>query len=124
MLIAITFLSYVQVGVEMIRLSPYEYTYFSPIIGGLPGANGNFDTDYYATCSYAAAEWLSENYRNYTNNSAPSFDAYFLLVPQLETYLPKQFGLSGTDPDFFIDFANDTNAPSHPGYRVIHVVGV
>jgi hypothetical protein len=32
----------------MARLHPHEYVYFNRFIGGLAGAVGNYDTDYYA----------------------------------------------------------------------------
>lgn len=37
-LAVLTLASYVQVVVEMRNLTPFEYTYFSPLVGGLPGA--------------------------------------------------------------------------------------
>jgi hypothetical protein len=39
----------VLAGVSAIRqLHPYEYTYFNRFVGGLTGAQGRFDTDYWA----------------------------------------------------------------------------
>lgn len=32
---------------DMRRLHPHQYLYFNELIGGLPGAHGNYDTDYY-----------------------------------------------------------------------------
>jgi Dolichyl-phosphate-mannose-protein mannosyltransferase len=33
--------------IEMVRLHPYEYTYFNRFIGGMPGAQGRFMIDYW-----------------------------------------------------------------------------
>jgi hypothetical protein len=47
-----------------IQLHPYEYIYYNSFIGGVPGAQGRFETDYWAT-SYRAA-------MNYVNGIAPA----------------------------------------------------
>ncbi|HQK70890.1 MAG TPA: hypothetical protein PL101_07245 [Bacteroidales bacterium] len=36
----------------------YAYIYFNPVVGGLKGANGNYETDYYFIGQREAAEWL------------------------------------------------------------------
>ncbi|MGE9289739.1 MAG: glycosyltransferase family 39 protein, partial [Puniceicoccales bacterium] len=38
----------VPVTISLIRLHPYEYTYFNPVVGGLKGAEGRFETEYWA----------------------------------------------------------------------------
>jgi tetratricopeptide (TPR) repeat protein len=42
----------------MIRNHPYEYMYFNQITGGLKGAYGNYETDYYYVSQTEASEWL------------------------------------------------------------------
>ena len=37
----------IDLTVTMHRLHPHEYVYFNRLIGGLAGAQGNYDTDYY-----------------------------------------------------------------------------
>lgn len=44
--------------VEMVRLHPYQYTYFNRIVGGLPGAENHFETEYWGTSHREAVEWL------------------------------------------------------------------
>jgi Dolichyl-phosphate-mannose-protein mannosyltransferase len=34
---------------SVVRLHPYESTYFNPLVGGVAGASGRFETDYFAT---------------------------------------------------------------------------
>jgi hypothetical protein len=117
-----TIASYAQVGAEMVTLAPYEYTYFSPLVGGLPGAAGQYDTDYYGTCGKAAAEWLTQNYRQYTTTPAPTIDSWSLMQPMIAPYLPTTFRESATQPDFFLSFTRYNDDLRYPGYRVIHTV--
>jgi hypothetical protein len=46
------------VVVDMIQLHPYEYIYFSDLTGGLRGAQGNFETDYWGSSFKEAMEWV------------------------------------------------------------------
>ncbi len=41
---------------------PNEYVYFNPAVGGLQGAFGRYETDYWGNCLRPAAEWLSHYY--------------------------------------------------------------
>jgi len=50
--------------VSYVRLHPYEYVYFNEIVGGLPGARGNFETDYWGAANKEAALWLGEYFRS------------------------------------------------------------
>jgi tetratricopeptide (TPR) repeat protein len=40
---------------------PYYYLYFNQFVGGLNGAYGNFETDYYYHSMQEAADWLKEH---------------------------------------------------------------
>jgi hypothetical protein len=44
--------------VELGRLYPYQYIYFNELVGGLRGADGKFETDYWGASLKEAAEWL------------------------------------------------------------------
>jgi hypothetical protein len=46
--------------VGIIRLHPYEYTYFNSLIGGTSGAFRRYETDYWLTCYKEAIENLAE----------------------------------------------------------------
>jgi hypothetical protein len=50
----------------MIKLHPYEYTYYNSFIGGTDGAFRNYETDYWLTCYKDAVEQLNKT------TSAPS----------------------------------------------------
>ncbi len=46
---------------DLMSLHPYENLYFNRTVGGLKGAYGNFDTDYWGGTYKEAIEWLKEN---------------------------------------------------------------
>jgi len=50
-----------SLGFRMMALHPYEYIYFNDLSGGLKGAAGRFDTDYWGASYREAALWLREN---------------------------------------------------------------
>jgi hypothetical protein len=50
------------VASDMARLHPYEYVYFNRwIAGGLAGAAGRFDLEYWGACQRESALWLAEH---------------------------------------------------------------
>jgi len=117
----LTLVSYALVIGEMVRMSPFEYTYFSPIVGGLSGAQGKFETDYWGTCATQAQEWLDQNYQQYTNISDPSVKIMTYQYPSDPTLLPA-FHADDTNPDFYIASTRYNLNQNFPGYKVIHVV--
>lgn len=40
---------------------PYQYMYFNEIVGGVKGANGNYELDYWNQTPRAAMEWIGKN---------------------------------------------------------------
>lgn len=51
----------VALVIPIIFYHPYQITYFNELVGGLKGAFGRFDLDYWGTSQKAAMEWLNEN---------------------------------------------------------------
>ena len=45
-------------AVSLYRLHPYGMTYFNAFVGGLAGADGNYDTEYWASSYKEAIEWV------------------------------------------------------------------
>jgi hypothetical protein len=45
--------------IGIISLHPYEYIYYNQFIGGVRGADGRFETDYWATSYREAAEYVN-----------------------------------------------------------------
>lgn len=50
----------VRTGIEYVRLHPYEYVYFNSLIGGLRGADGKYETDYWAKSNKESVVWLKK----------------------------------------------------------------
>ena len=46
----------------MLANHPNDYVYFNPAVGGLQGAFGRYETDYWGNCLRPAADWLSHFY--------------------------------------------------------------
>lgn len=69
---------------EMLKLHPHEYVYFNQFVGGLPGAFGNYDTDYYGN--------------SYKEAFAELADHLWLEDPQ--HYLEATWMVTGCIPDF------------------------
>jgi hypothetical protein len=45
----------------LVRLHPYQYIFFNRLAGGLQGAAGRFETDYWGLALREAAEWVNRN---------------------------------------------------------------
>lgn len=64
-------LKYVSVGVTLLLIAlpgrfmfanhPNEYVYFNELIGGIQGAFGNYETDYYMNSAKQCADWMKEH---------------------------------------------------------------
>lgn len=59
MTIIIVFIIYLITPI--IRLHPYQITYFNELIGGPRGAVGKYDLDYWGTSQKSAIDWLNVN---------------------------------------------------------------
>lgn len=59
--LAIAALSFVLTGVHMVRLHPYQMTFFNELAGGTGKASKNFDTDYWASSYREAMMWMRDH---------------------------------------------------------------
>ncbi len=69
---AVTVLSLLMLNTTwwMIRNHPFQYVYYNELVGGVAGAYGNYETDYWCQSPKAAMKWLIENENideNFTN---------------------------------------------------------
>jgi hypothetical protein len=120
-LVILVVVSYVFDIRDILALSPFEYAYFSPLIGGIAGANGYYDTDYWATCSKQSAEWLASNYQRYTSVSSPTVEGRPFQA-LAATYLPTTFHEDQAQPDFYIAAVRNQDELRYSSYTVIHLV--
>jgi hypothetical protein len=115
----------VQVIHDLVALHPYEYMYFSPLVGGVPGATGKYDMDYWGVCEKPSAEWLASNYTTYTDHPSPTVStpyAFEMVTP----YLPGVFrSVERTNnPDFYISITRLGRDHELPSYKIIHTESV
>lgn len=108
---------------DMRELHPYEYVYFSPLVGGVQGANGVYEMDYWNTCQKAASQWLGANYQRFTTSQHPTIQDKPISFQYL-TYLPPNFQAVQQNPDFLLDIAPFIDPQQIPQYRLIHVENV
>ncbi len=54
-------LSFSKPAIWSIKNHPYEYLYFNELVGGIQGANGQYELDYWNQTPRAAFEWLIKN---------------------------------------------------------------
>jgi tetratricopeptide (TPR) repeat protein len=50
-----------KVGAWMVKNHPYQYLYYNETVGGVKGAYGYYETDYWCQSPRAAIEWLLEH---------------------------------------------------------------
>ena len=123
-LVLLALASQIQVIKDMQDLHPYEYMYFSPLIGGVAGANGQYEMDYWGICNKPTGEWLAQNYTKYTGKQSLTVAASF--ITQLMPYLPDVFHESapGVKPDFYVSITRWGLDKQFPSYKIIHTEGV
>ena len=108
---------------DMSDLHPYEYTYFNALVGGVPGATGKYDSDYWRICSMNSAQWLANNYRQFTRKQNPTVTS-FPVPLQVLLYLPTYFSKDDSHPDFYIGSMKDGFDKRFPNYRIIHTESI
>lgn len=113
---------------DMIRLHPYQYVYYNRTSGGLPGAFGRYETDYWGQSHKEGIDWLISNYRvgapagsiRVANTAADFQTAYYLSAgsPRTARFTPvsKRQG-----PDVVLSITRWNAHLKWPG-RVLHVV--
>ena len=82
--------------VPIIRLHPYQYCYFNVLTGGVLGAEGRYETDYWVTSYREAAEWINAHTRKELPNDQQVFvlvAANSLSIACARYYLEKDIGV-------------------------------
>ena len=112
---------------------PYEYLYYNQIVGGLNGAFGNYETDYYFVSQTEASEWLID-YLEKKNNQAPlKVNATYSVLwqfrnhPEIETSYFRYEERSQSDWDYAIVVSRyvspyQLNNKQWPPDNAIHVI--
>jgi len=118
----------------MLRLHPYEYTYYNELVGGLKGAAGRFETDYWLQSYNEAADWVNLEARKFSKPVRVLVAANDLCAPcALNRFGPGvtmkttwEHGQQGTIPsdcDYYIGTTRYELAENFPESPIVHVVG-
>ncbi|MCE1197384.1 MAG: hypothetical protein LWW85_00320 [Marinilabiliales bacterium] len=92
----------------MIRNHPYFYLYYNPLVGGLKGAYGHYETDYYYHSLREGTEWLQQylkqNHGTETIQVATNFPAnwFFRNNPKVSVRFVPYTLRSQQDWDYYI----------------------
>jgi hypothetical protein len=95
-------------AVWMVRFHPNESVYFNSLTGGLKGAYGRYETDYWGNSLRAASKWVASFYETQALNRPIKVKSHvdsmlpeYYLMPELGSNLLK-CRRSDTDWDFWI----------------------
>ena len=91
----------------MMELHPNQYIYYNALVGGVRGANGRYELDYWGTSLAEAAGTLAAYVRDQDGGKPPPRPYKVLICAHPESamyFLPKEFELTWRIPegDFFI----------------------
>jgi hypothetical protein len=107
---------------SIVRLHPYQYTYYNSFAGGTRGAFRRFELDYWFTSYHEAALWLNKNAPANSNlgGDGPTYLLEMYLRPDLNLR-PK------SNPDQQYDYFLSTSRynedlTSYPSAKVIHSI--
>ncbi|MDI1466033.1 glycosyltransferase family 39 protein [Catellatospora sp. KI3] len=115
-LIGAAVLGQAEVVVSSARIYPYEYSYFSPLVGSYDRGHLNYENLYYGSCTRAAAVWMAENYQQYTDEANPTFRDENQWNTLAKADLPDNFVDIGDGQPLFRITSGEPGA----GYREIH----
>ena len=107
---------------QLVRLHPYEYIYFNGLTGGLKGAQGKFDNDYWGASFKEAVEWLKNNeikdpkkiYKIY--GSGNPYQIFYYFTPNMHWTDHLQ------DADYYLSYTRDDKQNLADPFKVIHVI--
>ncbi|HKT00754.1 MAG TPA: glycosyltransferase family 39 protein [Rugosimonospora sp.] len=117
-----------EAAISMARLHPYEYVYFSPVVGGFAGAVGRYELDYWGECDKAAAEWLAAHADQLgMSPDRPVTVAANAIETEWLQYLPHDRFTEadpGAAPDVYIWSMRERDADRWPTYRTVHEIRI
>ncbi len=110
----------------MVRLHPYEYIYANPLIGGVRGAFGRFDLDYWGSSFREAAEELQRYVAREGGVPEGHITQVAICGPWSAAliYLPPDYeAVEATDPDadFFLSTTRWMCSSLRPGREIVRI---
>ena len=123
---AVVMLSIAFVTYNLVSLHPYQYVYFNSISGGLSGAFGRDETDYWGISHQEAGEWLNQH----IEATDPEGERVYKVHQRYSRWMleeslnPERFGMwqSREGADFFVSITRFNVHKSYPEATLIHTV--
>src|SRR5262249_42366513 len=120
---------------DLVALHPYQTTYFNGLVGGVAGASGHYDTEYWASSYKEAAAWINARAREAGDRplhvlvagnefAFPCF-AHFSL-PNVQIRMVEQPGILGPLPagiDYYVALTRRRFHQNFPESPVVHTIG-
>jgi hypothetical protein len=109
-----------QTALEMKALHPYQYVYYNSLVGGLRGANGKYETDYWGAANREAVEWFNKYINNpnktyyFSTQGDPLSSAYYF---KKNMFLTDDFN----KVNYIISFTRWNSDQKYTG-KIIHIV--
>jgi 4-amino-4-deoxy-L-arabinose transferase-like glycosyltransferase len=118
---------------SLVRLHPYQMTYFNALVGGVGESYRRYETDYWVSSYKEAAEWINARTRHEApirvlvaanNRSQACFGHY--LVPEVEMATTMEPNLTGALPEKYDYYVATTRYGLHlnfPDSPIVHTIG-
>ncbi len=119
-----------------VRSHPNQYVYFNELIGGVEGAHGYYDTDYYQNSGLQAADWILENVEPIPGrkiivaSNMLGFDKYFRNdTAWIGSYYVRYNDRHTKEWDYYISYSRYISAEqlqngTWPPANVVHTVEI
>lgn len=120
---------------SLVRLHPYQTTYFNAFVGGLAGAAGRYETDYWLASYKEAIEWVNARAARRPGRTLPvlvAVDGYArdcaarFAAPEVAIHEVVEHGIPGEIPPPYAYYVSTTRYGfdrSYPGSPVVHAIG-
>ena len=116
---------------DLVRLHPYQATYFNALVGGVGEAWKEYETDYWASSYKEAMEWVDRQAERQGNqktavlvaaNSYSRICAEYYVTPRISCYFTYED--SSEEPlDYYISTTRYGWYKKYPDAPVVHTVG-
>ena len=118
---------------DMLRLHPYQYIHFNRLVaGGLPGAHGRYETEYWGASYKEGVEWIAASYHRpelgrrirVASNSYSTSTSWFLPEDRFEyvgSFGNGQRIEPGVRPDLYLTILRWNGLEKCPG-KIVHSV--
>ena len=118
---------------SLVDLHPYQMTYFNQLAGGLPQADGQYDTDYWATSYREAMEWVNRQSSKkrplkilVAANRLSKMCAQHYCGEHVELTFVSDYGINGALPDqydYYVATYRYGMADNYPDSPVVQTIG-